>query len=184
MLELVTEQLVIRNFTSSDWNDLFEIGLNYEESEYAKYDHGPWPNSPDVYKGIVESWAKNDDFLAVTLKENHNLIGFISLPKREKRIFDFGFVFHTDYHGSGYATEGCKMVVKHVFDVLFADQINTGSAKDNTSSCNLLKRLGFTPTGENIISFREDEKGNPINFVGIDFTLSREDWLKSQAPKT
>lgn len=180
MIELMTEQLIIRNFTSSDWNDLFEIGVNYEESEYAKYDHGPWPDSPEVYKGIVESWSKNDDFLAVVLKENHKLIGFISLPKKEEGIFDFGFVFHPEYHGSGYATEGCKVVLKYVFEILQAKQIKTGTAKDNTPSYNLLKRLCFSPIGEDIISFRKDENGNPIEFVGIDFTLSREGWLKSQ----
>ncbi|MHA2280671.1 MAG: GNAT family N-acetyltransferase [Promethearchaeota archaeon] len=175
MIELETEQLIIRNFTSSDWKDLFEIGVNYEKSEYAKYDHGPWPDSPEIYKGIVESWSKNDDFLAVVLKRNHNLIGFISLPRKSMRIFDFGFVFHPDYHGSGYATEGCKVVVKHIFEVLKADQINTGTAKENTPSCNLLKLLGFTPIKEDIISFRKDERGKPIEFVGIDFTLSREE---------
>jgi len=184
MIELVTEQLIIRNFTSGDWYDLSEIGLNYEESEFAKYDHGPWPDSPDVYKGIVESWSKNDDFLAVVMKENHKLIGFISLPKKEKGVFDFGFVFHPDYHGGGYATEGCKVVLKHVFEVLQADQINTGTAKDNTPSCNLLKRLGFAPIKEDIISLRKDEKGNPIEFVGINFILSREEWIKSQISKT
>ena len=177
MIDLVTKQLIIRNFRSGDWNDLSVIGLNYEESEYAKFDHGPWPDSPDVYKGIVESWSKTDDFLAVVLKKNHKLIGFISLPKKEKEIFDFGFVFHPDYHGSGYATEGCKVVLKYVFEVLQAEQINTGTAKENTPSCNLLKRLGFTSIRESIISFRKDERGKPIEFVGIDFILSREDWI-------
>ncbi|KKM93210.1 hypothetical protein LCGC14_1210680 [marine sediment metagenome] len=112
------------------------------------------------------------------MKGNHNLIGFISLPKKEKGIFDFGFVFHPDYHGSGYATEGCKVVLKHVFEVLQADQINTGTAKDNIPSCNLLKRLGFSPIGEDTISLRKEEKRKPIEFVGIDFTLSREEWIK------
>ncbi|MHA1916056.1 MAG: GNAT family N-acetyltransferase [Promethearchaeota archaeon] len=179
MIELETEQLIIRNFTSTDWNDLFGIGMNYEKSEYAKYDQGPWPDSPEVYKGIVKSWSKNDDFLAVTLKENHKLIGFISRPKREKNIFDFGFVFHTDYHGSGFATEACKNVLKHIFEVLQASQIITGTAKDNKPSYNLLKRLGFTFVSESVGSFRTDEKGKPIEFIGLEFKLMREDWLNS-----
>ena len=37
---------------------------------------------------------------------------------------------------------------------------------------------------EDMISLRKDEKGNPIEFVGIDFTLSREEWIKSQISKT
>jgi hypothetical protein len=140
MIQLATEQLFIRNFAKDDWKDLFEIGLNYEESEYAKFDHGPWPDSPDVYKGIVESWSKT--------------------------------------------TESCKVILKYVFQVLKAYQINTGTAKNNIPSYNLLKRLGFSPIGEELISFRKDEEGIPIKFVGVEFTISRKDWLESQKPNT
>ncbi|MCK5343990.1 MAG: GNAT family N-acetyltransferase [Candidatus Heimdallarchaeota archaeon] len=178
MIELTTEQLIIRNFTSKDWDDLFQIGMNYEKSEYAKYDHGPWPDSPEVYKGIVDSWSKNDDFLAVVLKGDKKMIGFISVPRKSNKIFDFGFVFHPDYHGSGYATKACQVVLKHIFDAFQAIQVNTGTAKENIPSCNLLRRLGFTSTGENNVSFRTDEVGNPIEFVALDFVLSREDYIK------
>ncbi|MHA2038983.1 MAG: GNAT family N-acetyltransferase [Candidatus Hodarchaeales archaeon] len=180
MIKIELERIIIRNFTPNDWEDLSEVGLKYEASKYAKYDHGPWPDSPGVYKGIVQSWSENDDFLAVILKETNKLIGFISLPKRESAEFDFGFVFHPDYHGSGYATEGCKAVLKHIFEIFKADRINTGTAKENTPSCELLKRLGFIQIGEAITSLRKDEKGNPIDFSALDFTLSREEWAKSQ----
>ncbi len=178
MIALATEQLIIRNFTSVDGDDLFQIGTNYEKSEYAKYDHGPWPDSPEVYKGIVESWSKNDDFLAVILKEKNKMIGFISVPRKSNKTFDFGFVFHPNYHGSAYATEACKVVLKYIFETFQAVQVNTGTAKENSPSCNLLKRLGFTSTGENNVSFRTDEDGNPIEFVALDFMLSREDYLQ------
>jgi RimJ/RimL family protein N-acetyltransferase len=178
MKDLETQQLIIRNFTSVDWNDLFEIGMNYEKSEYAKYDQGPWSDSPEAYKGIVESWSKNDDFLAVVLKGDNKMIGFISVPRKSNKIFDFGFVFHPDYHGSGYATEACKVVLKHIFETFQAVQVNTGTAKENHPSCNLLRRLGFTFTGENKVSFRTDEKGNLIEFVALDFVISKEDYLQ------
>ncbi|MBY8984097.1 MAG: GNAT family N-acetyltransferase [Candidatus Lokiarchaeota archaeon] len=183
LIKIELERIIIRNFTPNDWEGLSEIGLKYEASEYAKYDHGPWPESPEAYKGIVNSWSKGNDFLAVILKGNNKLIGFISLPKRGNAEFDFGFVFHPDFHGSGYATEGCKAVLKHIFEVFQADRINTGTARENVPSCDLLKRLGFNPVGENIISFRNDEDGNPIEFTGVYFTLLSEEWTKFQNPE-
>ncbi|MHA2181294.1 MAG: GNAT family N-acetyltransferase [Promethearchaeota archaeon] len=182
-IKIELERIVIRKFTLNDWEDLSEVGLKYETSKYAKYDHGPWPDSPDVYKGIVESWSKSDDFLAVILKVTNKLIGFISLPRRGNAEFDFGFVFHPDFHGSGYATEGCEAVLKYIFEVFQADRISTGTAKENTPSCELLKRLGFIQVREAITSLRKDEKGNPIEFSALDFTLSREEWVKSQNPE-
>ena len=50
-----TNHLLIRNFTVDDWKNLYDIAQNYEASEYAKYDHGPWPDSPDAYKNILKS---------------------------------------------------------------------------------------------------------------------------------
>jgi RimJ/RimL family protein N-acetyltransferase len=183
LIKIESERIIIRNFTTNDWKDLSEVGLKYEASKYAKYDHGPWPDSPDVYKGIVQSWSENDDFLAVILKENKKLIGFISLPKTGSAEFGFGFVFHPDFHGSGYATEGCEAVLKYIFEVFKADRINTGTAKENTPSCELLRRLGFIQVKEVITSLRKDEEGNPIEFSALDFTLSSEEWGKSQNPE-
>ncbi len=54
MIKLETERLIIRNFKSDDWKDIAEIVMDYEQSEYAIYDHGPWPNNLEEYKGIAE----------------------------------------------------------------------------------------------------------------------------------
>ena len=183
MIIIEEERVVIRNFNPNDWEALSEIGLKYEASKYAKYDNGPWPDSPDIYKGIVKSWSKSDEFLAVILKQNRKLIGFISLPKKGNAEFDFGYVFHPDFHGSGYATEGCEAVIKHIFKVFKADQINTGTAKENAPSYKLLRRLGFIQVRETITSLRKDEDGNPIEFSALEFTLSSEEWVKSQNPE-
>jgi len=180
MINIEEERVVIRNFNPNDWEALSEVGLRYEASKYAKYDNGPWPDSPDIYKGIVKSWSKSDEFLAVILKQNRKLIGFISLPKKGNAEFDFGYVFHPDFHGSGYATEGCEAVLKHIFEVFQANLITTGTAKVNTPSSGLLKRLGFVPVGESVLSLRNNKEGKPIEFIGIDFTLSREEWMKFQ----
>ena len=103
------------------------------------------PNNLEEYKGIVEWFARGDDFVAVILKEEKKLIGFISKGKKEekKKEFDFGYIFHSDFHGKEYATESCKAVIDFVFKVSQADKISTNTAKINKPSCNLLKRLGF-----------------------------------------
>jgi len=42
MRTVETERLAIRNFTEDDWEDLREMILQYEASEYAVYGH-QWP---------------------------------------------------------------------------------------------------------------------------------------------
>lgn len=173
MINLETERLMIRNFTLDDWKDLAELAMKYEETELAKYDEGPWPSNIEEYKEIVERFVKGDDFIAIVLKENNKLIGLIFKAKKEANEYEFGYNFHIDYQGKGYATESCKTTLDYLFEVLNADVVKAGTAKVNELSNRLLKRLGFEFVREKKISFRKDEKGEPIEFVGVDYILSR-----------
>ncbi len=175
MIKLETERLIIRNFTFEDWEDISDIAMKYEKSEYAKYDHGPWPNSQEEYKKIADWFAKGDDFVAVVLKTEKKLIGWIAKARNKKKEneFNFGYIFHSDFHGKGYATESCRAVIKYIFEKLDAELIVSGTAKINEPSNKLLKRLGFTPIGETTQAFRKDEEGKLIEFVGVDYVIRK-----------
>ena len=178
MIKLETERLIIRNFKSDDWKDIAVIAMDYEQSEYTIYDHGPWPSNQEEYKGIAEWFVKGDDFAAILLKEEEKLIGWIAKGKIENKenAYNLGYIFHSSFHGKGYASESCKAIIKYIFEELQADEIITGTGKLNIPSNKLLKRLGFSKTGETKQAFRKDGKGNPIEFVGVDYRLSRDEW--------
>ena len=180
MINLETERSIIRNFKSEDWENIAEIAMDYEQSEYAIYDNSPWPNNPEEYKKIAEWFAKGDDFVAVVLKEEDKLIGWIAKGKIEnkKNAYNLGYIFHSPFHSKGYTTESCKAIMKYIFEELQANEIITGTGKLNIPSNRLLKHLGFHEIGETKQAFRKDEEGNPIEFVGIDYNLSRKEWLK------
>jgi len=161
MMTIETDRLTIRNFGPDDWQDLQEMAVQYQASEWAKYED-PWPTSTEEVKGMAEWFARGDDYLAVCLKGTGKLIGLIAIERRkeqEERVHNLGYVFHPDHHGHGYATEGCRAAMGYVFDQLEADGILTGTHPANEPSVRLLKRLGLK---------------------GIDrgeFTISREEWL-------
>ena len=56
-----------------------------------------WPDERNQYKGIVEWFSKGDDFLAVILKNRTQLIGFINKSKINDKIYNFGYVFHSEF---------------------------------------------------------------------------------------
>jgi RimJ/RimL family protein N-acetyltransferase len=161
VISLETDWLVIRNFSPDDWQELQELAIRYQASEWAKYDH-PWPTSTEKVKGMAEWLATRNDYLAVTVKATNKLIGLIAIDQREdqqKRVHNLGYVFHPDYSGKGYATQGCRAAMGYLFEELAADGILTGTHPDNEPSVRLLKRLGL----------RETRDG--------EFTISREEWL-------
>jgi len=177
MTILETERLLIRNFRSDDWEALHEIISQYESSEFAAYDR-QWPTSPEEIKRITEWFASGDSYLAVCLKATRRLIGFVALNQEQEddRTVNLGYIFHFDYHGQGYATEGCRAVLAHAFDRLQAHRVVTGTAAANHASCRLLERLGFKKTSESTASFRAAPDGQPIQFIGYTFELSRDEW--------
>jgi RimJ/RimL family protein N-acetyltransferase len=178
MTRLETERLVVRNFHISDWEALHEMIAQYQASELAAYDQ-PWPTAPEEIKKITEWFASGDSYLAVCLKVTDRFIGFVALnpePSDDQRVFNLGFVFNFDYHGHGYATEACRAVLGHAFDARQAHRVVTGTAAANSASCRLLERLGFQKASESTGSFRQTSDGQPIQFVGYTFELSRDAW--------
>ncbi len=180
MTSIETPRLVIRNFKTGDWEALHEMIVQYEASEFAAYDQ-QWPTDPEKIKGVAEWFASGDGFLAVCLKDTGRFIGFVALNPEDRadcREFNLGYVFNSDFHGKGYATEACGAVLGRAFNELQAQSIISGTAAVNQASCRLLERLGFQKTSELTGSFRKTPDGKPIEFLGYIFALTKEDWEK------
>lgn len=161
MIPLQTDRLIIRNFQPDDWQDLQELAVQYQASEWAKYED-PWPTGTDEVKGMAKFLASGDGFLAVILKDIGKLIGLIAIEPRkeqEEGVHNLGYVFHPGYSGQGYATEGCQAVMAYLFDQLGIVAILTGTRLENTPSVRLLERLGLHSIGQG------------------EFRISKEEWL-------
>ncbi len=177
MIQYETERLLIRNFNTNDWKELQKMIIQYQSSEYAKYDH-PWPTNEDEIKKITEWFASGEDYLAVTLKDSNKFIGFVSLNKTSNKYsLDLGYVFNSEYHGKGFSTEACKMAINHAFNNLKIETVLATTAFENIPSRRLLERLGFNKKSENMASFpgRMDEK--PFEFLAYTYELFKEEWM-------
>jgi [ribosomal protein S5]-alanine N-acetyltransferase len=184
MITIDAERLIIRSFRPDDWRGLHKMTVQFEASEYAPYDH-TWPTSEEEVRDIARWFSEGNSFLAVTLKSTGDFIGFITLHEEDggnPRAFGLGYRFDFDYHGKGYGTEGCRAVLAYAFDVLAAEVVHAGTGALNEPSVRLLHRLGFDKTGEAPTSFRKDEAGNPIEFTGWHFTLTKDAWFSAKRP--
>jgi ribosomal-protein-alanine N-acetyltransferase len=177
MTAIETARLIVRRFVADDWPDLHEMVLQYQASAVAQYDH-PWPTTAGEIKGVAEWFASGEDYLAVCLKTTSKVIGLVCLnPDRENdRTFGLGYVFNSDYHGQGYATEACRAMLDRAFGELEAERVATGTAAANGPSCRLLRRLGLQETGRHRASFRKTQDRQPIEFEAISFAISKDEW--------
>ena len=153
---LQTERLLIRNFRPEDAPALRQAVLRYQATPYAAYDH-PWPSSEEGIAGAVAWFAQADWYLAVCRRDTGCFLGFVCLNPEgpaESRTYNLGYIFDSEYHGQGYATEACRALLAHAFDDLAAAQVVTGTPLVHESSVRLLYRLGFTLTDESTGVFR------------------------------
>jgi [ribosomal protein S5]-alanine N-acetyltransferase len=167
MVVIETERLMIRNFTASDWHDFQELIIQYQASESAKFED-PWPTSENEIKGILQWFAAGDEYLAVCLKATGKLLGFVAIDRRkerEERVHNLGYIFDPREQGNGYATEGCRAVMRFVFSELGAVAILTGTNLANQASVRLLGRLGLEAIGQG------------------EFMISKEAWMALNPPR-
>jgi RimJ/RimL family protein N-acetyltransferase len=181
MTPIETDRLTIRNFHAEDWRDLQEMAINYQASEYAQYDH-KWPTDEEGVRGMANWFAEGDRFVAVCLKPGGKLIGMISVNPKEPGVeYGFGYVFHADYEGQGYATEAGRAMLAYVFGALGVLRITTGTAAANTPSCRLLDKLGFEVVARRMGALREGEDGQPIEVETLSLRLTREQWAEQHS---
>jgi ribosomal-protein-alanine N-acetyltransferase len=148
MQPIETDRLLLRNFTPEDGPALLKMIVQYQASPYAQYDHA-WPTDPEQVKGVAAWFAQGDAYLAVCLKETGVFVGFVCLNPQEageETVFNIGYIFDSDYHRQGYATEAGRAALTRAFDALGAARVVTGTARENLPSVRLLRRLGLTET--------------------------------------
>ncbi len=163
MIMIETERLRIRNFAKDDWLGLHEVITHYQASESAVYED-PWPTSSGEIMAITTAFSSGDEYLCVCLKATGRIIGLLAIERRKDQkdeVRNLGYIFDPACHRQGYATEGCRAVMRHVFVELGAAAILTGTNPANHASVCLLTKLGLKQINEG------------------EFFLSREEWQAS-----
>lgn len=170
---LQTERLMIRHIKENDWRDIKDIWVDFNVSEFARYDMPHNTDDEDVRARIFR-WASANSgtehmFYAVCLDDT--VIGYIAFNIRENS-HEIGYCFHSAYHGKGYAKES-HLALFDYLRTLGITRFTAGTAIDNTPSVSLLRTLGFEQVGAEKVSFYKDDEGNDIVFDGGIFELNK-----------
>lgn len=167
-----TGRLTIRRIVESDWQAAQRIWADFTRSEYAQYDT-PHPTDDAGVQARIFKWAKfagstEHQFYAVCL--DGEMIGVIAFNLHDG-VHEIGYSFHSSAHGKGYAKEAHLALFAHLKEMGIT-RFSAGTAINNLPSVGLLKSLGFTQIGSELVSFYKDENGNNIFFEGGIFELN------------
>lgn len=161
---LETSRLYIRSLCETDWQEMKNIFIDFNNSKYAVYDM-PLPTEDEKIKALIKKFVESNMFFTVFLKESSDMIGYVCFHK-DGDTYDLGYCFHSAYHSKGYAYESAKALIEYFFDECGATGFTAGTAIDNTPSCRLLEKLGFVCASTETVSF-----DNVFSFQGGNFVL-------------
>ena len=162
-MEIETSRLYIRDLYETDWVEMKEIFIDFNQSKYAAFDR-PLPKDDDESKSLTKQFSDTGLFFAVHLLENSKMIGYVCFHKNGDS-FDLGYCFHSAYHSNGYAYESVTALIEYFAKEHHVSSFTAATAIENTPSCKLLERLGFVYVSTETVSFDEKFSFQSGNFA-------------------
>lgn len=142
-LMISTDRLFIAEMTLDDAEFVLKL-LNTEG--WKKFIGDRNVNNKQEAEVYIRKIVDNPNFSysAVRLKDGNVPIGMVSMIKRDYLDHhDIGFAFLPDYNGKGYAFEAASAVLNHPSTLAAHTKILATTLKHNSSSIQLLERLGL-----------------------------------------
>lgn len=151
MFELVepikTERLVLRPFTPRDEEDMLEFESREDVARYLFNEPRTREDNARELAVRVNRTAlrKEKDTLMVAVELDGKVIGYVLLVwlSEEHRQGEFGYVFHPDYHGRGYASEAAVEMLRIGFEKMNLHRVIGRCDPRNEPSWRLMERLGM-----------------------------------------
>jgi RimJ/RimL family protein N-acetyltransferase len=151
-MELITERLILREFTGNDWPAV----LAYQsDPSYLQYYE--WTGrTPDAVQEFVQRLIDDQKEqprvkfqLAVTLKSDQQLIGNcgIRMDSADAHEADIGYELSPEHWGNGYATEAARAILQFGFMELRVHRIWAACVADNIGSAHVMEKLGMQNEG-------------------------------------
>jgi RimJ/RimL family protein N-acetyltransferase len=146
-LPIATSRLLLRPFGRDDLDDLHAIQSREDVTRYLYWGARSRQETADALakRAAMTTLAKEGDVLVLAVVLGGVVIGDVNLSWRsvEHRQGEFGFVFHPDQHGHGYAGEAAVEMLRLGFEELGLHRIIGRADGRNKASARLMEKLGL-----------------------------------------
>ena len=141
---LQSSRLVLRPFANKDAEPVTKFIGNLDVSRWLT--HVPYPYALTDAQWFIENEQKMPG-VSYAIDLDDTFIGAVSHGET------LGYWISQPHWGNGYASEAARRLIEHRFDN-GATQIESGYHLGNVASCNVLTKLGFAPSTQEIVYSR------------------------------
>lgn len=159
MNEIITENLILRRFRDSDYDDLFEYLYQLKDDEFEGYPGITYENGREHLAYRIDS----EEFYAIELKSSGKVIGNIYCGSRDFNSKEVGYIVNQNFRRKGYAGEALTAVINSLFNN-GVHRVFAECDPLNTSSWKLLEKVGLKREAhfKRNVYFHKNEDGTPI----------------------
>ena len=151
-IEIETQRLILRRFTSEDSDSMFNNWASDEDiSKYMRWEKH---KNIEETKTIINQWLLDYNrasfyIWAITLKESDEPIGSIGLfvINENDVCGDVGYSIGKKYWGQGITTEALRAVLGFAFENIGFNRIETYHSINNPASGKVMQKSGMTLEG-------------------------------------
>lgn len=179
MNQIMTERLVLRNFTADDARGI----LGYLSAPRVNCFVKEKITTMEEALSEAEKKSKDDSYIAVSLKNSGFVIGELFWLFEEPDTYSIGWNFNSQYEGKGYAYESANAFLRDLFQTRGARRLYAYVEDDNFRSQKLCGKLGMRKEGcfLEFISFTNYDNGAPKYENTFQYALLKKEWEKHQA---
>ena len=149
---LESPRLILREFSLSDLDDLFEYASVPGVGEMAGWSHH---KNKEESLEILKMFIEEKKTFSIVYKENNKVIGSLGIEQYhlEEKLSEFfnyqgreiGYVLAKDYWGKGLMPEAVKLVIDYLFNKLNYDFLLCCYYDFNNQSRRVQEKCGFVP---------------------------------------
>ncbi len=174
MIYYETDRLILRNYKSGDVNHYFEYMRLESTARYEDFE----PFLLEECEKVVAERLSDDTFWVVELKEQRKVIGDLCYREGDYETYEIAYDFNENYWKKGYASEACRVFIRHIFKTENGRRLYAVCNEDNVNSWRLLERLGFRREAHYIedVSLKKDLNGEPIYVNSYFYALLKKEW--------
>lgn len=128
-------------------------------------------------EGTKKQFAENNGFQAGIWHKGEmaGVAGFHGIDRRN-RMAEIGYWLGDAYQGKGLMTKTCKALIDYAFNKWYLNKVVIRCGADNSKSCAIPERLGFTKEG----LLREAEYVNDRFIDHYVYGMLVSDWAKRE----
>ena len=190
---LVTERLVLRQFTAADVDGLLELDGDPAVMRFiSRKTRSRAEIEAEVLPRLLGYYARYRDFghWAADTRGDGEFIGWFGLrpvvatgaamvdwvdAPAPSRTASLGYRLRRPAWGRGYATEGSRALVRRAFTELGVEEIVATTMTINTRSRSVMEKAGLRFARTVHLDWPDPVDGNELG--DVEYRLRREDWL-------